>query len=364
MMINIYKVKCCLALGLSITILSSCSAQQGVTQPVKPPTLPIAKGEYINPVFTPILADPSIIKDPKTGMFYGYGTEDNWGDGNGSHLVAVVKSKNLKDWIYVNDAFVTKPNWKANGGIWAPDVNYIDGKFYMYYSYSVWADANPGIGLAIADKAEGPFVDAGKLFTTAEIGTPAAIDPFYISEGGKKYLFYGSYSDKDHNGTWAVELAADGKSVPDLTKKTNIAAGDFEGVMIYKRGDYYYFFGSKNNCCDGAASIYQVRVGRSANLLGPYLDKDGNKLTVRGSGTLLIKRNDRFAGPGHNAPIMRDDAGTDWFLYHAIESGNPTVPTGANRRVLMLDKLTWNNGWPEIKDATPSVTAQQAPVFN
>jgi arabinan endo-1,5-alpha-L-arabinosidase len=161
-----------------------------------------------------------------------------------------------------------------------------------------------------------------------------------------------------------VELAADGMSVPDITKKVRITSGDTEGAMIHKKGSYYYFFGSKNNCCDGAASIYQVRVGRSENLMGPYLDKDGKSLATWGNGSLLIERNSRFAGPGHNARIITDDAGTDWFLYHAIDRGNPTVPSGANRRSLMLDKLEWQDGWPVIKNGTPSTTEQQAPVFN
>ncbi|WPU95231.1 family 43 glycosylhydrolase [Mucilaginibacter sabulilitoris] len=357
------KKKHLLPICLLVSLCMACSKKEGAKTPVVPPPA-IAKDEYINPVFTPILADPSVIKAPGTNAFYAYGTEDDWGDGHGTHLIAVVKSTNLTSWNYLNDAFVTKPNWKANGFIWAPDVNYIDGKYYMYYAYSIWADPNPGIGLAIADKPEGPFSDQGKMFLSSEIGVANAIDPFYINDGNKKYLFFGSYSSAANNGTWGVELSADGKSVPDFTKKINVAAGDFEGVMIHKRGIYYYFFGSKNNCCDGAASVYQVRVGRSINLMGPYLDKDGHDLKTRGNGTLLIERNTRYAGPGHNARLMQDDAGTDWFLYHAIDRGNPLVSSGANRRALMLDKLTWNNDWPEIKGGTPSISAQKAPVFN
>lgn len=350
----------------SLTALfASCSKEnkKQVTTPPDPPPV-IAEGKYKNPVFEPILADPSVIRESSTGTFYAYGTEDDWGDGKGGHLVAVVKSSNLKDWVYVRDAFTRKPSWKSNGGIWAPDVNYINGKYYMYYSYSIWADPNPGIGLAVANAPQGPFEDKGKLFLSAEMGVPNAIDPLYMEEGGKKYLFFGSYSSAPDNGIWGVELSDDGMSVPDKTTKFRITSGDFEGAMIHKKGNYYYFFGSKNNCCDGAASVYQVRVGRSENFKGPYLDKDGHALTTWGSGSLLIERNERFAGPGHNARIITDDDGTDWFLYHAIDRGKPTVASGANRRSLMLDKLTWENGWPAIKNGTPSTTEQDAPVFN
>ncbi|RYY34996.1 MAG: arabinan endo-1,5-alpha-L-arabinosidase [Sphingobacteriaceae bacterium] len=346
-------------------VFASCSkdSKKAVVNPPEPPPV-IADDKYTNPVFEPILADPTVVRDPSTKTFYAFGTEDDWGDGKGNRLVAVVKSDNLKDWTYVRDAFSRKPSWKANGNIWAADVNYINGKYYMYYSYSIWADPNAGIGLALSDKAEGPYVDKGKLFLSSDIGTPNAIDPLYMEDGGKKYLFFGSYSNAPDNGIWGVELSADGLTIPDKDAKFRITAGDFEGAIIHKKGDYYYFFGSKNNCCDGAASIYQVRVGRSENFKGPYLDKNGNALTTWGSGSLLIERNERFAGPGHNARIIADDEGTDWFIYHAIDRGLPLVPSGANRRALMLDKLTWENGWPVIKGGTPSTTQQDAPVFN
>lgn len=73
--------------------------------------------------------------------------------------------------------------------------------------------------------------------------------------------------------------------------------------------------------------------------------------------------NEVYAGPGHNARWVTDDAGNDWLLYHAILKSEPRVSTGANRRVLMLDKLTWKNGWPEISNAEPSLENKPAPLF-
>ncbi len=78
---------------------------------------------------------------------------------------------------------------------------------------------------------------------------------------------------------------------------------------------------------------------------------------------MLIHANDVYAGPGHNARWITDDAGTDWLLYHAIDKKQPYVSTGANRRVLMLDKLVWKNGWPEISNAVPSLENSPAPLF-
>lgn len=326
--------------------------------------LDTAAKTYVNPVFEPVLADPSIVRDPKTGLFYAFGTADDWGDGQGLRLVPMLKSKTLSNWTYVKNALTTKPKWKKKGGIWAPDVNLVDGKYYMYYAFSTWGDPNPGIGLAIADSLNGDFIDQGKVFLSAEVKVPNSIDPCFFEEEGRKYLFWGSFSDLPTQGTYAIELAADGKSVADINKKIKIAAGDWEAVMIHKRDKYYYFFGSKGSCCEGINSKYHVLVGRSETLMGPYLDKEGYPITERGKGTLLIEGNDKFVGTGHNAGIITDDEGSDWFLYHGFRVDKGNLSNGTDRRILLMDKLEWKNGWPEIKNKEASSTKQEIPVFN
>lgn len=340
----------------------SCGNKNVGSQPPPPSPAPDIT-TYTNPVFKPILADPTVIKDPASEYFYAYGTEDHWTTDNKNHLVAIVRSKDLVNWTYVGDAFTTKPVWKTNGGIWAPDINPINNQYYLYYSYSVWADPNPGIGLAISSSPAGPFIDQGKIFFSSDVGMSNAIDPFYFEDGGNKYLFAGSYSSLPNAGIYGLVLSADGKTVPDTSAKFKITAGDFEGAIIHKRDNYYYFIGSKNNCCDGASSVYQLRVGRSRDLKGPYLDKNGNDLKNPGSGTLILQRNSIFAGPGHNARIIKDKEGTDWMLYHAMDIKNAVI-NGVNQRALMLDKVNWGaDGWPLVNDGAPSATKQIKPVF-
>lgn len=123
--------------------------------------------QYKNPVADEYLADPSVVKG-KDGYFYVYATGD---------VVPIRRSKNLVDWDSVGNAFRQKPSWKNAGGIWAPEVKYVDGKYYMYYAFSTWGDPNPGIGVAVAEKPEGPFTDYGKLFLSDEIGVTNSIDP-------------------------------------------------------------------------------------------------------------------------------------------------------------------------------------------
>lgn len=318
---------------------------------------------YSNPVFEPILADPTVLKDPNSGYFYVVGTEDDWGDGQGRQLMPILRSVDLVTWEHLGNAFTSKPSWKSSGGLWAGDLTYIDDKYFLYYSYSIWADPNPAIGLAIADTPEGPYVDHGKLFFSDEIGVPNSIDPFYMEENGKKYLFWGSYNSDDNQGTYGIPLSNDGKSVPDFSKKVKIAAGDFEAVTIHKKGGYYYFIGSKGGCCDGANSTYNVRVARSKSLFGPYLDKNGRDIRDRDNGTLILTGNSKFAGPGHNSRIFTDDNGRDWMLYHGILKSNAKVSSGASRRSLMLDEVIWEDEWPKIINQQPSSEPIEAPYF-
>jgi len=224
---------------------------------------------FENPVFEPTLADPSVIRhDGEDGeTFYAYGTEDNWygesdrHDAESIQLVPIVRSPNLVDWEYVGQAFETKPDWKDNGGIWAPDIAEYDGEYRIYYAYSEWGDDNPGIGVATADHPSGPFEDQGKLFDSNEIGVQNSIDPFFRVEGGTPYLMWGSWY-----GIWMVELTDDGFGVAG--EPTRIAANDhFEAPWVIERDGRYYFFGSNGACCNGASSAQRRRAGRRGRRL-------------------------------------------------------------------------------------------------
>ncbi|KYG27709.1 family 43 glycosylhydrolase [Alkalihalobacillus trypoxylicola] len=309
--------------------------------------------EYQNPIFEPVIADPSIIKG-EDGFYYAYGTEDNWGDGMGPRIVPIVKSENLVDWQYVGDAFNEKPSWKEDGGIWAPDISFYNEKYYLYYSQSTWGDSNPAIGVAVSNTPTGPFEDQGKLFDSEEIEVNNSIDPqLFVEDDGTPYLFWGSWY-----GIWGIELSDDGLDY--IGEKFQIASTSFEAPYIVKKEDEYIFFGSKGSCCEGQFSEYRVAVGKADSLEGPYFDQSGNDL-LYSSGTVILAGGDQFKGPGHNA-VVTDEAGQDWMIYHAIDADNPWVDGGITRRPLMMDRIIWEDGWPEIKGGVPSEGVQEGPI--
>lgn len=311
---------------------------------------------YENPVFEPVIADPSVIRD-ENGTFYAYGTEDAWRHSTDFRYVPIIKSDNLVDWEYIGDAFEQKPDWKGFAYIWAPDIQYFNDQYYLYYSLSVWDDPNPAIGVATADTPEGPFTDHGMLFDSETIGVNNSIDPYvHITDDGTKYMFWGSF-----HGIYAIELSEDGLST--VGEKVRIAGNAFEAPYIIERDGYYYFFASIGSCCAGPMSTYQVRVGRSENLLGPYVDRQGRDL--KGSnGSLVVGDGDQFIGNGHNSAIQ-DDAGDWWMLYHGIDLDEPYLPGGATRRPMMLDKIVWDSsGWPQLRNFRPSEGPTEAPIIN
>ena len=306
---------------------------------------PFPDNYYRNPVVNFSLPDPTIIK-AGDGYFYLYATED-------IRNTPIYKSANLVDWQFAGTAFTdqTRPSFESGGGLWAPDINYINGKYVLYYSMSVWGgEWTCGIGVATADKPDGPFTDHGKLFRSNEIDVQNSIDQFYIEEDGKKYLFWGSF-----RGIYYIELSDDGLSLKPGAEKEQVAGTAYEGVYIHKRNGYYYMFASIGSCCEGLNSTYTTVVGRSDNLFGPYVDKQGRPM-MDNYHEVIIHKNSSFVGTGHNSEIVKDNNGNDWMFYHAVSVAKP------KGRVLMMDQVRWQNDWPYVEGSTPSLEAEK-PMF-
>ena len=299
---------------------------------------------YRNPVIRVSVPDPHVVH-ADDGYFYLVGTED-------IRNTPIFRSPDLVNWTQVGTAFTnaTRPTFEPSGGIWAPEINYVNEKYVLYYSMSVWGGGNTcGIGVAVATRPEGPYTDRGALFRSNTIGVNNSIDATYIEDNGKKYLFWGSW-----NGIWGVELSNDGLSLKDASTasstKKQIAGTAYEAPYIHKHGAYYYLFASIGSCCNQLNSTYTTVVGRSSNLWGPYVDKQNRQMTSNRH-EVFISKNQAFVGPGHNSQIVQDNAGNDWILYHGW-----IMESGAGRHVF-LDKIVWVNDWPTIAGGSPSTEA-------
>lgn len=315
---------------------------------------------YTNPIITfSSAADPTVIRTEEG--FYLYATQTN------AYWIPIYFSKDLVNWEFKRSAFrnATKPKpdvLPGGGAFWAPEIRYINGKYVLYFSWAKWGDGSISYtAVATSDSPVGDFLNAKPLLITDDFGSNC-IDQFYYEEDKKKYMFVGSF-----NGIYVTELTDDGLSVkrggdgkPVLKKQ--VCGRAFEGTNIYKKGKYYYLFASINNCCpnNGMDSKYKVVVGRSENLLGPYVDRKGKDMLDNSWELVLEGDGETFFGPGHNSIIIPDDAGTDWMIYHSYVKENGAV----GGRLGMLDRIVWSaDGWPTIKKCVPS-KGDLLPVFN
>lgn len=315
---------------------------------------------YENPLYGPDFADPTIHR-ADDGTWWAYASNMSYTDDADERLVPICSSTDLVDWTYEGEAFDSRPGW-LYGSVWAPDIHYYDGQWVLFYA--LWPrddddDLVPGIGLATADTPDGPFTDHGEILSNPDHPYPGnTIDPYFVAHEGTPYLFWGNF-----NGVYYVELTDDLRDVRYGTFD-QIAGSAYEGPNLFYRDGYWYFFGATGDCCDGFDSTYEVEVGRSETLFGPYYDRDGTPMLERdewNAGPTHLGDDERFVAPGHG-DVTVDDDGTYWFVYHAYDTEGPENADDYGwppARQLFLDRIYWtSDGWPIIGgDETPSASA-------
>jgi arabinan endo-1,5-alpha-L-arabinosidase len=312
---------------------------------------------YQNPVLDADFPDPSVLRAPD-GYYYAYATQTKR---EGKILnFQVARSLDLITWEYLGEALPEKPTWAANSQrFWAPDVSrHPDGRYLMYYSAQP-NDPEVGLdlGVAIAERPEGPFRDMGQPLLAGGPGFEN-IDPmrFVDPADGRQLLFWGS----GFGPLRVRELAPDGLSFAENSEAQVVIEtrrlGDpalyghlIEGSWVHYRNGWYYLFYSGDNCC-GPDARYAVLVARSRQATGPY---ETLAQATGTAGTILVE-NDRWQAPGHNS-FITDANGQDWLLYHAIDRQQPTFDAindeqGYSRRVMLLSKVTYtDDGWPRVE---------------
>ncbi len=257
-------------------------------------------------------------------------------------------STDLTNWRNGGGVFGV-PNWMRTavsgvGNLWAPDVAYFGGQYHIYYAGSVFGKNTSCIGHATrASMSSGSWNDQGSPTICSNISGYAeekvnwnAIDPnVIIDTEGKPWLSFGSFWD----GIELIPLDESGERVG--TTVTNIARrthGGPEGPFMVHRCEYYYLFTSWDTCCKGADSTYNIRVVRSENVDGPFVDKEGTP-ALEGGGTLVAEGDANWAGPGGQSVLFTSD-NKAYLVYHAYQK-----PSGATH--LRIADLVWDaDGWP------------------
>ena len=337
------------AMRLWFALVGAALALASCATPVAPPH----RAAYANPVLDEDFPDPAVIRAPD-GLYYAYATQTErdarWLN------IQIARSADLVHWQHLGDALPAKPGWASRTqDFWAPHV-IRDGKRYlMYFSAKPNnSDERHGLCLAVATATSpmGPFTDMGHPLQCGE--GFVNIDPMAFDDPatGKRLLYWGS----GFKPIKVRELAADrmsfaSGSTPNDVVWPNPVKDAFpvlvEGSWVVRHGDFYYLFYSGDNCC-GAKANYAVMVARSKSATGPFETLEQAKGVPH---SIILAARGKWRAPGHNS-VITDASGQDWIVYHAVDVGRPRTKATDDvntRRVLLIDRIQWRDGWPVIE---------------
>jgi arabinan endo-1,5-alpha-L-arabinosidase len=277
----------------------------------------------------PALNGEPYIHDPSTIAFSG-GKYFTFGTGGGGLI-------SEDGWTWHNGAV------RPGGGV-APDVIKIGDHYLVVYSAggggmsgghassvkTMWTKTldpkSPDFG----------FYDENIVASSDGVEDCDAIDPAFLLNPvtGRLWLSYGTY----FGFIRLVELDPQtGKRIAG-NQPVNIAI-DMEATAMMYRDGWYYLLGTHGTCCDGANSTYNIRVGRSKNVTGPYTDNMGVEL-LKGGGKLVVAASGRFVGPGHFGLLDLGDGVQKFSCHYEADLDR------SGRSVLDIRPLLWKDGWP------------------
>lgn len=349
-------------LSILILVFTGCGSSEMVQAQSPGPETSV----YTNPVIglPTSVADPFVMK--WKGEYYLYTT--------GNPILAF-KSTDLVNWEEIGPVLYGSDDEDAwnQTDVWAPEVVYRNGKFYMNYTAT---EASPDwrveemarrIGIAVSDSPEGPFEDLGEPVTPGwGIDSHVFLDP----DTGKEYMFYSYFYEPRHPGAGLVvdampsvtEVAGKPSHVtrgtePWEDKKGNPNQGSLrytnEGPTVLKRDDRYYMMYSGGSW---DLPTYSLAYAVSDTVIQGGLDGPGWEKVM----PPLLQSTDMVQAPGHNSVTKAPNNVDDITAYHAR-----VVPfKGPGDRETFIDRVYWIHDRMDMQQPTlGALTAPDQPVF-
>lgn len=285
--------------------------------------------------------------------------------------ITVWASDDMETWMRRPAVFDPYPAWvpvaipEFAGHMWAPDIHYHEGRYYLYYSVSAFGKNTSCIGVATnttlnSNDPDYRWIDHGKIIQSYPgRDNWNAIDAQVLADQeGTAWMTFGSF----WSGLKLIQLMPDRLNLAECREDMITIAsridnhdappppegysgragpGAIEAPFIFIKDGYYYLFASIDRCCRGAESTYKMIVGRSLRIEGPYVDRDGVPL-LHGGGTIILTGDEDWYAVGHNSVYTFD--GKDYVVFHGYDA---STDEGLPR--LRIHELAWDDeGWPVV----------------
>ncbi len=309
-----------------------------------------------HPQVLELSGDTQGVHDPvianQHGTYYVFCT----GRAPGGGIIPIRTSTDLVHWKLAGSVFPKLPDWAVQEiprarDAWAPDISFYNGKYHLYYAVSTFGSRDSAIGLATnptLDPADAKYnwTDEGLVLRSHQDKDDwNAIDPnLFIENRHSVWLNWGSFWGGIKMRRIDPETGKPGAADTTLYSlasrpRTPPIGGSIEAPFLVKHGGYFYLFVSFDRCCRGANSTYNVVVGRSRKVTGPYVDREGKPMTEGGGTQVIAATTPNWRGPGHEA-VLQERTG-DYLVFHAYNG-----TTG--RPYLQISSMVWENGWPRV----------------
>lgn len=206
--------------------------------------------------------------------------------------------------------------------LWAPGVATRGGRWYLYYSVGPQNPTPSRIGVAVADRPQGPYKDTGRPLVTGGNGFEA-IDPMVFTDtrSGHSYLYAGGSAGAKLR-VW--QLGAD---MTSLAREIRVATPPLftEGAFMHRRNGTYYLSYSHGHW---NGPDYSVHYATAPTPTGPW--------RYRG---VILKSDERHQGPGHHS-FVRTPTGDELIVYHRWEQPPGTFPLRGERQIA-IDRVRY-----------------------
>lgn len=262
---------------------------------------------------------------------------------------------------------ISEDGWLWNGGAVrpgggaAPDAIKIGDRYLIAYSATGGGlgGGHAGRVLTMWNKTLDPNSPDFKYTEPIEVASSLvdedcdAIDAGLLLDptDGRLWLTYGTY----FGFIRLVELDPATGARVEGNEPVNVAI-DCEATTLMYRNGWYYLLGTHGTCCDGANSTYNIVVGRSRKVTGPYLDNVGRDM-LRGGGKMVLAAHDRVTGPGHFGRYIEEEGVEKMSCHFEADLDR------SGRSVLGIRPLLWKNDWPVagelFKDGTYEIESER-----